>query len=145
VRGEELAGVYTRQSDVVARTPHACAFICARWWPGNAGHVLVVPNAHVENLYALEPPLLGHVHELVRRVALALREVYACEGVSTRQHNEPASHQEVWHFHCHVFPRYAGDRLYERFNEHRWASPEEREPYAARLRAWFERHDGLLG
>jgi histidine triad (HIT) family protein len=35
----------------------------------------------------------------------------------------------------HVFPRYSGDRLYERDAEHRFASPEERAPYAAKLRA----------
>jgi histidine triad (HIT) family protein len=137
VRGEDLAGVYSRQSDVVLRTQHASAFVSARWWPGNEGHVLVVPNEHVENLYDLEPPRLGHVHEAVRRVAIAIRETYACEGVSTRQHNEPASHQEVWHFHCHVFPRSAGDGLYERSNEYRWTTPEERAPYAERLRSWL--------
>jgi len=137
VGGEDLSGMFSRQSDVVLRTPLATAFVCARWWPRNEGHVLVVPNAHVENLYALEPPLLGHVHEVVRRVALALREAYPCEGVSTRQHNEPASQQDVWHFHCHVFPRYAGDGLYERSNEYRWTTPEERAPYAEKLRAWL--------
>jgi histidine triad (HIT) family protein len=137
LRGEELTGFYTRQSDVVLRTPHATAFVSSRWWPGNAGHLLVVPNQHVENLYLLESPLLGHVYEVVRRVAVALREAYPCEGVTTRQHNEPASHQEVWHFHCHVFPRYAGDRLYERSLEHRWTTPEERAPYAEKLRRWL--------
>jgi len=141
VHGEDLAGVFSRQSDVVLRTPQATAFVSARWWPGNAGHVLVVPNEHVENLYTLEPPLLGQVHEVVRRVALALCEAYACEGISTRQHNEPASHQDVWHFHCHVFPRYTDDGLYERWHEHRWTTPEERAPYAAKLRAWLEHPD----
>jgi histidine triad (HIT) family protein len=38
----------------------------------------------------------------------------------------------VWHYHLHVFPRYDGDRLYEL--EGRMISPEERAPYAARLR-----------
>jgi histidine triad (HIT) family protein len=137
VRGEDLAGPYTRQSDIVLRTHHATAFVSARWWSGNAGHVLVIPNPHIENLYALEPPLLGEVHATVRQIAIALRSAYDCEGVSTRQHNEPASHQEVWHFHCHVFPRYTGDQLYERSNDYRWTTPEERAPYAEKLRQWL--------
>jgi len=29
-----------------------------------------------------------------------------------RQHNEPAGNQHVWHYHLHVFPRYADDMLY---------------------------------
>ena len=64
-----------------------------------------------------------------------LKTAYRCEGTSTRQHNEPAGYQDVWHLHAHVFPRYPGDRLYERHEEKRWASPEERAPYAAKLRA----------
>jgi histidine triad (HIT) family protein len=123
---------------VVLRSGHATAFVNARWWPNNAGHVLVVPNAHVENIYELSPELAGHVHEAARRVALALKGAYQCEGVSTRQHNEPAGDQEVWHYHVHVFPRYAADDLYGRNAEHRYTTPEERAPYAARLRAWFE-------
>lgn len=127
------------------RTDHTTAFVNARWWPSNAGHVLVVPNVHVENIYEVSPELAGHVHEAARRVALALKSTYKCDGVSTRQHNEPAGDQEVWHYHVHVFPRYSGDDLYGRNAEHRYTTPEERAPYAARLRAWFEsyRTDGV--
>jgi hypothetical protein len=35
----------------------------------------------------------------------------------------------------HVFPRYAGDRLYQRHEEQRWTTPTERAPYAEKLRA----------
>jgi hypothetical protein len=35
----------------------------------------------------------------------------------------------------HVFPRCAGDGLYARDAEHRFAPAEERAPYAAKLRA----------
>lgn len=49
---------------------------------------------------------------LARRLALVLKQIHECPGVSTRQHNEPAGNQEVWHYHLHVFPRYDGDGLY---------------------------------
>jgi histidine triad (HIT) family protein len=52
------------------------------------------------------------VHDLVREVAIAIRQTYGCKGVSTRQHNEPAGNQEAWRYHGHVFPRYADDQLY---------------------------------
>jgi histidine triad (HIT) family protein len=64
-----------------------------------------------------------------------MREAYGCEGTSTRQHNGAAAGQEVDHLHVHVFPRYAGDGLYRRDAEHRFAPAEERAPYAAKLRA----------
>src|SRR3982750_72703 len=39
------------QRDVVRRDELATAFVSPRWWPRNHGHVMVVPNAHYENLY----------------------------------------------------------------------------------------------
>ena len=41
-----------------------------------------------------------------------MKTAFGCPGVSTRQHNEPAGNQDVWHYHVHVFPRWHGDRLY---------------------------------
>jgi histidine triad (HIT) family protein len=103
---------YTVQEDVVDRTEATTAWICPRWWKRNAGHVLVVPNEHVENIYGLRRELAADVHDTARRIAFALRDPYGCGGVSTRQHNEPAGYQEVWHYHLHVIPRYDGDDLY---------------------------------
>jgi histidine triad (HIT) family protein len=126
------------QSDIVRRTGSATAFVSPRWWPNNHGHVLVVPDAHRENLYDL-PARDGHaVHDLVREVAIALRTVYGCDGTSVRQHNEPAGNQDVWHYHVHVFPRYAGDELYGSRPYPHFIEAERRRPYAQRLRAHFK-------
>lgn len=125
------------QRDIVRRTEGAIAFVAPRWWPRNLGHVLVVPTAHYENLYDLSP-VSGHaVHDLVRDVAVAIRATYGCDGVSTRQHNEPSGNQDVWHYHVHVFPRYAGDGLYTSLPMAQRASAEERWFYAEKLRGYF--------
>ena len=130
-----IHGEHNRAQDVVAVTEHAFALISPKWWPDNPGAVLVVPRAHHENLYDI-PTHVGHaVWDLSRLVAVAMREAYDCEGVSTRQHNEPAGDQDVWHLHVHVFPRHPGDRLYERHGDARWVTPEQRAPYAERLAA----------
>ena len=133
-----LRGVETehnRLDDIVWQDERTTAFIAPRWWPANHGHAVVIPNEHIENLYAIDEALLGDVYATVKRIAIALKEAYGCDGTSTRQHNEPAGDQEVWHLHVHVFPRYEGDRLYQRHEERRWATPAERAPYAAKLRA----------
>jgi histidine triad (HIT) family protein len=125
----------TTPDDIVAQTDGALAFIAPRWWPRNEGHVLVVSAGHHENLYEL-PPEAGHaVHDLVREVAIAIRATYGCDGVSVRQHNEPAGNQDVWHYHVHVFPRYHGDDLYASKPLSGWVSAERRRPYADRLKA----------
>lgn len=124
-------------ADIVYRGTDALAFIAPRWWPRNHGHVLVIPTAHHENLYAL-PDEAGHaVHDLVRRVALGIRSTYDCQGTSVRQHNEPSGGQDVWHYHVHVFPRYPDDGLYTSPPRAAMATAAQRRPYADRLRAYF--------
>lgn len=126
------------QRDVVRCNELATAFVAPRWWPKNHGHVLVVPNAHHENLYDL-PSRYGHaIHDLAREVAIAIRQTYGCDGTSVRQHNEPAGNQTVFHFHVHVYPRYAGDDLYFSRPYPEFVSAEQRLPYADKLRTHFE-------
>ena len=138
VAGVEDERRINTQRDIVRRGELATAFVSPRWWPNNHGHVLVVPNAHHENLYDL-PPRYGHaVHDLVREVAIAMRNVYGCDGTSVRQHNEPAGDQDAWHYHVHVFPRYVGDGLYASSPYREFVAPERRWPYANKLRDYFE-------
>lgn len=132
--GETNANV---QSDVVFRDAETTAFVSPKWWTSAPAHVLVVPNEHHENIYVVPDASLAAVYRTVRRLAIAIRAAYDCEGVSTRQHNEPAGYQDVWHLHVHVFPRRPGDDLYLRNRETRWTSPEERAPHAESLRAYL--------
>lgn len=125
---------WNREEDVVLRTPRVTAFVSPRRWPENPGNVIVVPNEHVSDLESAPDELLAEVFAAAKRIAIAMRVAYGCEGTSTRQHNGAAAGQEVDHLHVHVFPRYPGDGLYERDAEHRFAPVEERAPYAERLR-----------
>ena len=123
-----------RREDVVWRDERTTAFISPRWWASNPGHVIVVPNEHYADLEAMPEDELGAVYATAKRLAGALKSARDCDGTSTRQHNGSGAGQDVFHFHVHVFPRFAGDALYSRDAEFRWASPEERAPYAERLR-----------
>ena len=128
----------TAQHDIVLRREHALAFVASRWWPNNQGHVLVVPTAHHENLYDLPPAAWHAVHDVVLEIAIAIRSTYDCEGISTRQHNEPAGYQDAWHYHVHVFPRYLNDNLYNTRHLETPATAAEREPYIRRLLSALE-------
>ena len=48
----------TKRAAVVWHDDAMTAFVASHWWPGNPGHVLVIPNVHIENLYEF-PPELG--------------------------------------------------------------------------------------
>jgi histidine triad (HIT) family protein len=105
--GNELTG----PEHVVESTADTLTFVAPRAW-GRCEGLLVIPTAHHENLYDLPDELGTPLLRAIRRAAMALKAAEACDGVSTRQHNEPAGNQDVWHFHTHVFPRWEGDRLY---------------------------------
>jgi histidine triad (HIT) family protein len=64
-----------------------------------------------------------------------MKQEYTCDGITTRQNNEPAGDQHAFHFHFHVFPRYENDgfNMAEPF-EKRLADPKEREAYAQRIK-----------
>lgn len=133
VRHVENEHVLTKSADIVWQDDAVTAFIGSHQWPNNRGHVIVIPNQHFENIYELPLNLAAKIHELVRAVALTMKAAYGCTGVSTRQHNEPAGNQDVWHYHVHVFPRYPNDQLYT--TERARMAPGERAAYADKLRA----------
>jgi histidine triad (HIT) family protein len=126
---------WNSQPDIVWRDGEVTAFVSPKWWDAAPAHVIVVPNAHVERIVDLPDAALGAVYSAAKRISLALRVAYGCEGTSTRQHDGCAAGQDVPHVHVHVFPRTAGDHLYARDAEVRWVEASERAPYAARLRA----------
>ena len=105
--------VKSRQLDVVFDTTDFFGLIPTKQWPNNLGHVLVIPKQHIENIYEFPDALSPGLMNATKTIAAALKGVYNCPGISTRQHNEPAGGQDVWHFHTHVFPRYHRDDLYK--------------------------------
>ncbi len=130
----------TQPEDVIWRTDHIMAFIASHWWPNNPGHVIIIPNVHYEAIYDVPPDIGGAIFEASRQIAIALKRVYQCDGTSTRQHNEPAGYQEIFHYHLHVFPRYYGDCLYDLTSQRRESTASERMPYAQKLRAYFDEY-----
>jgi len=79
-----------------------------------AGHALVVPRQHIENLYELPDELAAPILSTAARVARAAKRAFDADGVTLRQNNGAASDQHLFHFHLHVIPRFDGDL--ERFN-----------------------------
>lgn len=77
----------------------------------NPGHVLVAAKPHVENVFGLDDELAAAVFRTTARVARAVREAFALEGMNLFQANGPVAGQTVFHFHVHVLPRRAGDGM----------------------------------
>jgi histidine triad (HIT) family protein len=120
-------------SDIILQTETTTALVASMQYPRNHGHVIVIPNQHFENMYDLPPEVSADIHFTARLIALAMKKAYACPGISTRQHNEPAGNQHVWHYHLHVFPRYDNDNLYG--TKPAFMNADERAFYVRKLRS----------
>jgi len=87
----------------------ALAFLDTR--PLNEGHTLVIPKEHYATIFEAPEELVVHLHRIVKRVALAVKEVTKADGISIIQQNGKAANQEVFHLHVHVIPRFEGQKL----------------------------------
>jgi histidine triad (HIT) family protein len=134
IQGVEGAFPYSKQADIVYLDDQVLVMVSSHWWPGCEGNALVIPVLHVENIYQMPDELAALIAIWSRHVAIAMKETYGCDGISLRQHNEPAGNQDVWHFHQHVFPRYHTDQLNSSGVKNFMSDSELRKKYADRLR-----------
>jgi histidine triad (HIT) family protein len=77
----------------------------------NPGHVLVAVKRHAENIYALDDAQAAAVFQAAARLARAIRDAFAPQGLSVYQANGSAAGQTVFHFHVHLVPRHERDGM----------------------------------
>ena len=78
--------------------------------PVTPGHLLVVPRRHLPMLADLDNALAGHMFNIARRLAAALRASdVRSDGINLFYADGEAALQEIFHAHLHVIPRYPGD------------------------------------
>lgn len=80
--------------------------------PANPGHCLIIPKAHAENIYEIDPELLSKAAVLAQKIAKKVKKATGCDGINILQNNEEAAGQTVFHFHMHVIPRYKDDKKF---------------------------------
>ncbi|MEY9930687.1 histidine triad (HIT) family protein [Catenulispora sp. GP43] len=93
----------------VMEDDHTVAFLDIR--PAAPGHTLVVPRAHVRDMWDISDDAHTHVASMARQVALLLKDVFEPDGVNVRVNSGAAAGQDVFHFHTHVIPRRQADGL----------------------------------
>ena len=76
--------------------------------PVNAGHTLVVPKKHYENIHDLPDALFAKIAVVAKKIADAIIKAGA-KGVNIGMNNGVHAGQVVFHAHIHVMPRYGKD------------------------------------
>jgi histidine triad (HIT) family protein len=76
--------------------------------PQATGHTLVIPKAPARNILDASPDDLAYVIKIAQKIGKAAMAVFAADGLTVIQFNEPAAGQTVYHLHVHVIPRKDG-------------------------------------
>lgn len=128
----------------IARGEAPCALVCEDELtltfmdiqPVSRGHSLIITREHFENLYEVTEQALAAVARASRRLAPAIRQVIAPDGLRVFQLNGAAAGQTVFHYHMHLVPRSAGKP--EHFPGRVQADPGELAAVASELSAALE-------
>lgn len=138
VEGIESEHTLLLKQDLVYQDDMVSAFINSFWIKNNPGHVIVVPNKHYENIYDIPDDVASHIHKIAKKIALAMKKAYKCEGITILQNNEPAGNQHAFHYHMHIFPRYTNDGLHANMMNKQLADPGMRKQYVVKLQKVFQ-------
>ena len=106
------ADIEESQNAIVYHNDIVTVLVPLHYFANIKGNVIMIPNEHYENIFDIDYGLGSELLRVTQLIAFAMKAAYNCEGISTRQHNEPAGNQDAWHYHLHVFPRYNKDQLY---------------------------------
>jgi ATP adenylyltransferase len=98
----------SRKALIVHRGKHC--FVILNAYPYNSGHVMVVPNRHLDELQKLPPATAHEMMDLSQRVERVLRRVYKARGINLGMNiGDCAGAGIIGHIHMHVLPRWTGD------------------------------------
>lgn len=137
IAGNESNDTWIKQDDIFYKDELVTGIISSKFIKGNEGHLLVVPNDHYENIYGLPEKVAHHIHNLGKKIAVALKEIRQCDGVTLVQNNEPAGDQHAFHYHLHIVPRFENDNFQEELWKAEKSDPKDRLPYAKELREYL--------
>lgn len=96
------------QTLIVHRGIHC--FVILNAFPYTSGHVMVVPNDHVDQLQKLSPPAAQEMMALAQKLEGVLRDAYRPDGINLGMNLGKAAGAGVaGHIHMHVLPRWFAD------------------------------------
>jgi ATP adenylyltransferase len=107
-----FCNAYNTENDedklVIHRSKHS--FVIMNLYPYNAGHIMIVPNRHINNPTLLEADEQLDLFSLVNRSLDVIKKVMNPEGFNLGMNlNRTAGAGIEDHIHIHIVPRWNGD------------------------------------
>jgi ATP adenylyltransferase len=104
----QQAAADDRATLIVHRGQHN--FVMLNAFPYTAGHVMIVPYQHIDQLAGLAQPAAEEMMRLCQRLEAVLRQLYHAEGINLGMNIGKAAGAGVaGHVHMHVLPRWTAD------------------------------------
>lgn len=70
------------------------------------GHTLVIPKAHVKDIYETDEEIASELFARVPKIANAIDKSFSPKGINILSNTGEAAGQSVFHLHLHLIPRY---------------------------------------
>lgn len=118
---------------VVYETQETLAFFPLA--PAVVGHTLVIPRAHIPDIWSLSDTQAGSVAIATLSVARAVRRALRPNGMNIINSNGAAASQTVEHLHFHVVPRWDDDDFGAIWPTSKPISAEIKDDIAQRIRS----------
>jgi histidine triad (HIT) family protein len=79
--------------------------------PLTRGHTLIIPKKHFVDILDIDNQSLARIVVVAKELASKFKLKLDAEGFNLRQSNGSIAHQDVFHFHMHLVPRYKNDGI----------------------------------
>jgi len=84
-------------------------FIVPDKYPVSDGHLLIVSKRHRRDFFELNGEEQNELPKLITKAKTIIEQSYSPSGYNIGMNCGASAGQTVFHFHCHVIPRYEGD------------------------------------
>ena len=122
------------KAGIVQRGQHC--YVVLNAFPYTAGHVMIVPFAHLDELQKLPLEAAHEMMDLAQRMERVLRQVYKPEGINLGMNLGKAAGAGVaGHVHLHALPRWAADANFMTVVGETRVLPEKLETTYGRIKA----------
>ena len=84
-------------------------FIIKDSFPVSPGHLLIISNVLKEDYFTLSEEEKNNLSKVLEIAKEIIMKDYAPSGYNIGMNCGETSGQTIFHFHCHLIPRYKGD------------------------------------
>lgn len=89
---------------------NSLAFSIFDAYPVSKGHLLIIPNRHIDDFFSLTPAEINSVNALLFEArTLAIKDDSSIQGFNVGINSGAVSGQTIFHCHIHLIPRRLGD------------------------------------